>query len=66
MAADIIAIDAQKETNTVSMICSTTPTGFSSKKITVDDAPKDQEIQNIESKYDNKFDDPTYYFDNPT
>jgi hypothetical protein len=65
MAADIIAIDTDKETNTITMVCSTTPTGFSAKKTTLDDAPKDQEIENIEYKYDNKFDDPTYYFDNP-
>jgi hypothetical protein len=63
MATDIISIDSQKETNTISMICSTSPTGFSSKKITVNDAPVDQQIENIESKYDEKFDDPTYYFD---
>ena len=66
MAIDIIPIDAERETNTITIICSTTPTGFSAKKITVDDAPTDQEIENIESKYDNKFDDPTYYFDNPS
>jgi hypothetical protein len=63
MATDIIAIDSGKETNTISMVCSTTPTGFSAKKIVVDDAPVDQQIENIESKFDEKFDDPTYYFD---
>jgi hypothetical protein len=63
MATDIISIDSQKETNTISMICSTSPTGFSSKKTVLDDAPADQQIENIESKYDEKFDDPTYYFD---
>lgn len=63
MAIDIIPIDSEKETNTISMVCSTTPTGFSSKKTTLDDAPPDQQIENIESKYSDKFDDPTYYFD---
>lgn len=63
MAIDIIALDPTKETNTVSIVCSTSFTGYSSKKTTVSDAPTDQQIENIESKYDNKFDDPTYYFD---
>lgn len=63
MAIDIISIDSQKEANTISMVCSTTPTGFSAKKIVLDDAPVDQQIENIESKFNDKFDDPTYYFD---
>lgn len=63
MTIDIISIDSQKEANTISMVCSTTPTGFSAKKVVIDDAPVDQQIENIESKYTDKFDDVTYYFD---
>lgn len=66
MATDIITIDATKETNTISMVCSTSFTGYSSKRITLSDAPTDQQIENIESKYDDKFDDPTYYYDDGT
>jgi hypothetical protein len=63
MATDIIAIDTDKDTNTISITCSTSLTGYSAKRTTLADAPVDQQIQNIESKFDDKFDDPVYYFD---
>lgn len=63
MATDIIAIDTDKDSNTISMTCSTSFTGFSSKRTTLSNVPVDQQIQNIESKFDDKFDDPVYYFD---
>lgn len=66
MAIDIKAIDAEKLTNTLNMICSTTPTGYTSKKIISDDVPTENRIENIESKFTDKFDDPVYYFDHPS
>jgi hypothetical protein len=63
MATDIIAIDTNKDTNTISMTCSTSSTGYSAKRTTLADVPVDQQIENIESKFDDKFDDPVYYFD---
>jgi hypothetical protein len=45
------------------MVLSTSPTGFSSKKIVNDIVSIDNQIENIESKFEEKFDDPVYYFD---
>ena len=63
MNIDIKAIDSNKPVNTINMVLSTTPTGFSSKKIVNDIVSTDNQIGNIESKFEDKFDDPVYYFD---
>ena len=63
MSIDIKAIDSNKPVNTINMVLSTTPTGFSSKKIVNDIVSTDNQIGNIESKFEDKFDDPVYYFD---
>ena len=63
MSIDIKAIDSNKPVNTINMVLSTSPTGFSSKKIVNDIVSVDNQIENIESKFEEKFDDPVYYFD---
>lgn len=63
MSIDIKAIDSNKAVNTINMVLSTTPTGFSSKKIVNDIVSVENQIENIESKFEDKFDDPVYYFD---
>lgn len=63
MSIDIKAIDSNKPVNTINMVLSTSPTGFSSKKIVNDIVSIDNQIENIEFKYTDKFDDPVYYFD---
>lgn len=63
MSIDIKAIDTTKEVNSLNMVLSTSPTGYSSKKQNSVDIQEDNKIENIESKYADKFDDPVYYFD---
>jgi hypothetical protein len=63
MSIDIKAIDTERAINSINMILSTSPTGFSSKKIVNDIVSIDNQIENIESKFADKFDDPVYYFD---
>lgn len=63
MPTDIIAIDSSKAVNKLNMIASSTPTGFSTIKNISDDISLENQIENIESKFIDKFDDPVYYFD---
>jgi hypothetical protein len=63
MSIDIKAIDSNKAVNSINMILSTSPTGFSSKKTVNDIVSVENQIENIESKFEDKFDDPVYYFD---
>jgi hypothetical protein len=65
MSIDIMKIENNKPINDKSAICSTLPTGGYSKLIVRRNLPLDLTIENIESKYDDKFDDIVYYFDNP-
>lgn len=62
MANDIMAIDPTKPINNKYAICSALPTGFYSKRLIRADYPKNLTIANIESKFDNRFDDPSYYY----
>ena len=62
MAIDIIAIDPTKRINDKYAICSALPTGFYSKRLVRENYPKDLTIANIESKFDNRWDDPSYYY----
>lgn len=62
MANDIIVIDENKPINNESVICSTLPTGFYSKLLKRGYYSKELTIENLQSKYDERFDDPAYYF----
>lgn len=62
MAIDIIAINPAKPINNNYAMCSVLPTGFYSKLLVRENFPKDLTIGNIESKFDNRFDDPSYYY----
>lgn len=48
--------------NNKSAVCSTTVTGVSSKRIVRPNFPLDLTIENIESKYNNRFNDISYYY----
>jgi hypothetical protein len=61
MATDITVAIADVHINDKRAVCSTLPTGFSAKLLTRDNYPLDLTIENIESKFDDKFDDRTYY-----
>jgi len=63
MSIDIKAIDSNKAVNSINMVLSTSPTGFSSKKTVNNIVSVENQIENIESKFEDKFDDPVYYFD---
>jgi hypothetical protein len=61
MATDItVAIDGVA-INDKRAVCSTMPTGNSAKLLVRPNHPVDLTISNIESKYDELFDDITYY-----
>ena len=62
MANDIIAIDPTKPINNKYAICSVLPTGFYSRRLVRENFPKDLTIENIQDKFDNRFDDPSYYY----
>jgi len=52
---DISKIDNSKDINNIAAICSTLPTGGSSKLITKTSYPGDLTIENIQQKYGDKF-----------
>jgi hypothetical protein len=60
--SDISKIVAEQPINNTSAICSTLPTGRYSKLIVRPNYPLDLVIENIENKYTNRFDDPSYYY----
>jgi hypothetical protein len=62
MAIDIIVIDPTKPINNKYAICSMLPTGSYSKLLVRENYPGDLTIANIENKYDDRFDDPSYYY----
>lgn len=62
MAVDIIAIDPSKPINNRYAVCSVLPTGFGSFLLRSENRPKSLTIESIESKFDNRFDDPSYYY----
>lgn len=61
MATDINAINPELPINNKYAVCSTTPTGHSAKLLVRPNYPGDLIIENIESKYDDRFDDVSYY-----
>lgn len=58
VAIDGVAINDKRA------ICSTMPTGNSAKLLIRPNYPVDLIIANIENKYSEKFDDPSYYYGN--
>lgn len=66
MAIDIIAIQSGVPINNKSAICSTLPTGASAKLIIRPNYPVNLTIENIQEKFTNRFDDPSYYYGDGT
>lgn len=62
MAIDIITIDPSKRINDKYAICSVLPTGSYSKRLVRENHPVNLTIDNIKNKFDNRFDDPSYYY----
>jgi hypothetical protein len=62
MKIDIIRIDETKPINVEYAVCSTLPTGFRSKLLKFGYYSNNLTIENLESKYAERFDDPSYYF----
>lgn len=62
MANDIITINAANPINNKYAICSALPTGYYSKHLVRENYPADLTIASIENKFDNRFDDPSYYY----
>lgn len=52
---DISTIDSTKPINNKTVVCSTTVTGFSAKRIVRSNFPVNLTIANIEKKYGNRF-----------
>ena len=59
---DISAIVSGIAINDKRAVCSTLPTGYSAKLLIRDNHPKNLTIENIENKFVNRFDDPSYYY----
>jgi hypothetical protein len=59
---DIIAIDPLQPINNKYAVTSVLPTGSYSKLLVRKNYPADLTIENIQSKFAERFDDPSYYF----
>jgi hypothetical protein len=66
MAIDIIAIQSGVPINNNSAICSALPTGGYSRLIVRPNYPVDLTIENIQEKFTDRFDDPSYYYGDGT
>jgi len=62
MANDILRLDNTKPINVEYAVCSALPTGSRSKLLKFGYYSNNLTIENIQSKYDNRFDDPSYYY----
>lgn len=62
MANDIQVIASGIAINNKRAICSTLPTGETAKRLVRPNHPVNLTIENIQSKFDNRFDDPSYYY----
>lgn len=62
MANDIIAIDSSKPINVEHAVCSALPTGHRNTLLKFGYYSNSLTIANIEDKYENRFDDPSYYY----
>jgi hypothetical protein len=61
MANDIMTAISGVAINDKRAVCSTLPTGESAKLLVRANYPVDLTIENIQSKFDARFDDPRYY-----
>ncbi len=62
MANDIMIIDSSKPVNVEYAVCSTLPTGYTTKLLKFGYYSNNLTIENIENKYETRFDDPSYYY----
>ncbi len=62
MANDITTAVSGVAINNKRAICSTLSTGQTAKLLVRPNFPVNLTIENIESKFDNRFDDPSYYY----
>lgn len=61
MANEILTIDSLKDINTINIVCSTQQNGQSSIRLVVDNYPKNLTIEDIQSKFTDRFDEIRYY-----
>ena len=59
---DIQAINNNQSINNKNAVCSTTVTGYSQKLLVRPNYPLDLTIESIQNKFDDRFDDPSYYY----
>jgi hypothetical protein len=59
---DIISINSSKPINNKYAVTSVLPTGSYSKLLVRENYPGDLTISSIESKFAERFDDPSYYY----
>ncbi len=64
MANDITLAISGVSINNKNAVCSTLPTGETAKRLVRENYPVGLTIENIQSKFDNRFDDPSYYYGN--
>lgn len=62
MANDITVAISGVAINDKRAVCSTLPTGETAKLLVRPNYPVDLTIENIQDKFDNRFDDPSYYY----
>lgn len=61
MANEILTIDSLKDINTINIVCSTQQNGQSSIRLVRDNYPGDLTIEEIQSKFIDRFDEIRYY-----
>ena len=66
MANDITVAISGVSINDKRAVCSTLPTGKSAKLLVRSNYPLDLTISNLQSKFANRFDDPSYYYGDGT
>lgn len=62
MANDITVVNTGLPINNKRAVCSTTQTGQSAKLLIRPNFPVNLTIEKIQSKFNNRFDDPSYYY----
>lgn len=62
MAIDITTAISGIAINDKRAVCSTLPTGETAKLLVRANYPVNLTIENIQSKFNNRFDDPSYYY----
>lgn len=62
MTADIAAINTGLPINNKYAIVTVPVTGIYSRRLVRENMPADLTIANIENKFDNRFDNPSYYY----